>query len=383
MNLKQAMSETRILFNTGQAVMWSSGSGMGKSQGAWQLFLQMRDEAAQRGKRLGCGIIFGATHTPPDVLGYMFKSERDVIVGIDAEGKPIIKRFTVTDPTMPLWMISTEGQPASTYDQCFLIIDEYGQTDPEKTKKPLAEVLLNGGTSPWYLPDGSVRLALTNEGARYGVTKDFDFCIARRTKLELKPDVEGLVEHLDKPYMHQGRQYLTMPAIKAWAGSNSAIVFETEPPQQGAWCNPRQMCAYDRYLQDKFAITGSQEVDEQSMEVGAGTIGMGATASLASTLQFRLQLPSYDSVVADPMGVDVPTRADLLMLMAYELAGHSKAADMGPLIQYVNRLPKGMGITYISALLRRDYKGIVNTPAMQAWISKNASLVSIITSLSN
>jgi hypothetical protein len=37
-----------------------------------------------------------------------------------------------------------------------------------------------------------------------------------------------------------------------------------------------------------------------------------------------------------------------------------------------------MGVTYISSLLRRDYKGIINQPAMQAWINKNAALVSII-----
>lgn len=382
MNLLQAMNETRVLFNTGQAVIWSSGSGIGKSQGAWQLFQKMRDEAAQRGENLGCGMIFGATHTPPDVLGYMFKSERDIVVDIDADGKPVTRRFTVTDPTMPLWMISTEGKPASTYDRFFLIIDEYGQTDPE-TKKPLAEVLLNGGTSPWYLPPGSVRLALTNEGARYGVSKDFDFCIARRTKLEIHPDINAMLQHADKPYMHQGKQYQMMGVTKAWADANPTVVFEKEPEQQGPWCNPRQLFAYDRYLQEKFAMTGVQEADSQAMEVGAGTIGMGATASLVSHLQFRLQLPSYDDVVADPSGTEVPTRADLQMLMAYELAGHSKPNDLASLIQYVNRLPKDMGVTYISALLRRDYKGMVNTPAMQAWINKNASLVSIIASLSN
>jgi hypothetical protein len=382
LNLIQAMNETRVLFSTGQAVLWSSGSGIGKSQGAWQLFQKMKADGEAKGERWGCGIIFGATHTPPDVLGYMFKAERDIVVGIDAEGAPITKKFTVTDPTMPLWMISTEGKPASTYDRFFLIIDEYGQTDPE-TKKPLAEVLLNGGTSPWYLPHGSVRLALTNEGARYGVSKDFDFCIARRTKIEIHQDVDVLLQHLDKPYSHQGRQWTTMPVIKAWANANPTIVFEPEPPQQGPWCNPRQLCAYDRYLQTKFEITGNQEVDGQSLEVGAGTIGMAATASIAAHLQFRLQLPSYDDVVADPAGADVPTRADLQMLMAYELAGHSKTADLAALIQYVNRLPKDMGVTYISALLRRDYKGMINTPAMQAWINKNASLVAIIASLSN
>jgi hypothetical protein len=30
-------------------------------------------------------------------------------------------------PSVPLWMISTEGKPAFMYDRFFLLIDEYGQ----------------------------------------------------------------------------------------------------------------------------------------------------------------------------------------------------------------------------------------------------------------
>jgi hypothetical protein len=41
-----------------------------------------------------------------------------------------------------------------------------------------------------------------------------------------------------------------------------------------------------------------------------------------------------------------------------------------------------MAVTYVSSLLRRDYAGFINQPAMQGWIAKNAALVSIIASLS-
>lgn len=382
MNLTQAMNETRVLFSTGQAVMWSSGSGFGKSQGAVQLFNKIRDDGAARGESWGLGVIFAATQTPPDLIGYQFKGEREFPTIDPVSGERVMKPVTITDPSIPLWMLSTEGKPAFMYDRFFLIIDEYGQGEGD-VKRGCAEILLNGGTAPWYLPPGSVRLALTNEGARYGVTKDFDFCIARRTKLEIHPDAETWLGWADKPYLHQGRQYQVMPAIKAWAAANPTVLFEKEPEQQGPWCNPRQLCAFDRYLQDKFAITGAQEVDGTGIEVGAGTIGMGATTSVASHLQFRLQLPSYGDVCTDPTGTEVPTRADLQMLMAYELAGYAKPQDLAALITYINRLPKDMGVTFISALLRRDYKGMINTAPMQAWINKNAALVSIIATLSN
>ncbi len=382
MNIVQAKAATRQLFASGQAVLWSSKSGMGKSQVAYQLFEDIKAEGAAKGESWGCGIIFAATQTPPDLIGYQFKGEREIVVGME-NGAPVTKKISMTDPSCPLWFISTEGKPAFCYDKFFLIIDEYGQGEGD-VKRAIAEIFLNGGTSPWYLPKGSVRIGLTNEGARYGVSKDFDFCIARRSRIEITPDVDALLVHADKTYTHQGQQWNVMPVTKAWAAANPSIVFEDEPKEQGPWCNPRQLFAADRYLQVAFAATGKQEVDPAMMEVLAGTIGMAATTSYASHMQFLLELPSYADVIANPSDKSlVPSRADLQMLMAYQLAGHAQVADLGPLITYIQMFPKDMGVTFISALLRRDYKGMISTPPMQAWINKNAALVSIIASLSN
>lgn len=382
MNINEAKQETRLLIESGQAVMWSSGSGMGKSSSGFALFEELKAEGAKKNETWGMGVIFAATQTPPDLIGYQFKGERDIITGIDADGKPIIQKVTVTDPSIPLWMISTEGRPAFTYDKFFLLIDEYGQGEGD-VKRALAEIFLNGGTSPWYLPPGSVRLACTNEGARYGVSKDFDFCISRRTLLRITPDIDGFISYVDKPYTHQGKPYQVMAVTKAWAKAHPTEVFEEEPKEQGPWCTPRQLVAADRYLQNKFALTNKRELDSRAMEVVAGTIGMPAATSFSAHLTFALSLPSYADVVADPDNTPVPAKADMQMLMAYEMAGTVQIADMAPVIKYITRFPKDMGITFVSALLRRDYRGFASAPPMMAWINKNATLVSIIASLAH
>lgn len=380
MNINQARLETMANIEAGNAVLWQSGSGIGKSQVAYGMFEELRDRDAPKGVRWGFGTIFAATQTPPDLIGYQFKGEREYVIGQDAQGVDVKRTITITDPSVPLWMMSSEGKPAFMYDKFFLLIDEYGQGESD-VKRAVAEIFLNGGTAPWYLPPGSVRIACTNQGARYGVSKDFDFCIARRCLLNIEGDTETWLRHVDKPYFHQGKQWQTTSIVKAWAQANPQILFETEPKEQGPWCNPRQLCAVDRYLQTKWSMTGSQDIDPVSMSTVCGMIGMPATTSLMSHLEFLTQLPSYNDVVANPTGTAVPTRADLQMLMAYQMAGFTQVGDLGPCIQYMQRLPKDMGITYISSLLRRDYKGIINQPAMQAWINKNASLVSIIASL--
>ena len=376
MNINQAENQVLINAEAGNASLVVSGSGMGKSQMGYSAFKKWA--AAQPALRCGYGQIFAATQTPPDLIGYQFKGEKVFDYG-NGESKTI----TVTDPSVPLWMISDEGKPAFMYDKFWLTIDEYGQGEAD-TKRSLAEILLNGGTSPWYLPAGSVRVAMSNEGSRYGVTKDFDFCIARRTLIRVEGNVDTWLVWADKPYMYQGVQWLTQPVVKHWATTNPESLFEKEPTEQGPWCNPRTLCAFDRYLQiaAKHSSDGKIPTDSMVMEMGAGTIGMGAASSLISHLQFLIELPQYSEVIADPMNTPVPKKADLCMLMAYQLAGHAEKAHLHEVIQYMQRLPKDMTVTFVSALFRRDYKNVINEPAMQAWISKNAALVAIIASLS-
>ena len=387
LNIIEARSETMAMIEAGNAVIWQSGSGLGKSQVSYSMFEELRDRDEPKGIRWGFGSIFAATQTPPDLIGYQFKGERTYDLGLDANGVMQQRQVTITDPSVPLWMMMTDGKspqlrPAFMFDKCFLLIDEYGQGEAD-VKRAIAEIFLNGGTSPWYLPPGSVRIACTNQGARYGVSKDFDFCIARRALLNIEGNIEITLRYMDKPYYHQGAMWQTTPVVKAWAASHPEIVFESEPKEQGPWCNPRQLCSTDRYLQTKWKAQGSQDISPTMMSSVAGLIGMPAATSLLAHLEFVTQLPLYQDVVSDPQNTPVPQRADLQMLMAYQLAGYTQVPDLAACITYIQRLPKDLGITYITSLLRRDYKGIISQPAMQAWISKNASLVSIISSLAN
>jgi hypothetical protein len=378
MNLDQAFKHVLANADAGNASLLVSGSGLGKSDLARQLFEHKRKTEPH--VRWGYGTIFAATHTPTDFVGLPWKGERTFPHPV--AGQPPIT-VTVTDPSVPLWYMSDEGMPAALYDKFFLVIDEYGQGEAD-TKRAMAEVLLKGGTPPWYLPPGSIRLALTNEGSRYGVTKDFDFAITRRCVIKVSGDVNVWLKWADHPYMWQGKQWLTMGVTRAWAAAHPEQLFEEEPKEQGPWCNPRSLCAWDRYAQS-IAAQNNGEIpieDPSFMETTAGYVGMAITQSVIGHLQFKLELPPYVDIVADPQNAPVPTRADLIMLMAYELAHYAQPDDLGKVITYINRLPKDMAVTFIVALLRRDRSGFIALPAMQAWINKNAALVSTIHSLS-
>ncbi len=382
--LREVDAELDAAIEAGNAVMLESKSGIGKSYKVRQAYERFKKRHEAAGKTVGYGQIFLATQTPPDLIGYQYKGEKEFVIGKDSDGKVITKKITVTDPSVPLWMISDEGKPAFMYDKFFLFLDEYGQGEPD-VKRGAAEIFLNGGTSPWYLPPGSVRVGATNKGARYGVSKDFDFCIRRRTLLRIRGDADVWVQDFaDKPYWHQGREWQVMPITKAWALANPTVLFEEEPKEQGPWCNPATLTSVDRYLQVKGGPTGDKinPTNGPTIESMCGTMGMPATASFMAHVQFKLKLPSYATVVSDPTGTPVPEKADIMLLMVYEMAGMAKPDDMPQLLTYIQRLPsKDMSITFASTLLRRDYKNFLNAPAMQAWISKNSAMLSVVQAL--
>ena len=351
----------------GNAVKLISSSGRGKSEFAHTLFEKLKATSALN---WGFQSMFLATQTPPDLIGYQFKGEGNY------EGRT----FTRSEASIPLWMQSTEGKPAWAYDRFFLFLDEYGQGEAD-VKRASAELLLNGRIGQWALPAYSVRMAATNVGARYGVTKDFDFCINRESQYKITDDLESWLSWADKPYKHEGQAWNVAPLFKAFAKQHPEILFEEEPKQQGPWCTPRSLCGSDRFLQMIEKTVGKIDPNDTAVAEGvAGKIGVPAAGALMGWLQFRLDLPQYEEVVADPAGCPVPSKPDMQMLMAYELAARTQKQDMAKVIYYVQRMPKDLAITFAVSLVRRD-KTLVLDPALAAWTSKNATLLALVQSL--
>lgn len=379
MNLRTVFKHVTASIVAGNACVIKGPPGFGKTD----LMSKVAHWMVQQhpGKRVGMSCFFMATQSPIGFTGLPWKGTR-TYPGSE-------KEWTVTDPAIPQWFMCTDlatgdVRPGNMFDTVLLVIEEWGQGSAE-TKRAGAEVLRAGGTPPFYLPAGSPRIALTNVDACDGVTKEPDFIIGRRNEFTVDGDVDVWVEDFaDKPYEWQGKQWQVQPVTKAWAKQHPEILFEGKPDKQGPWCNPRTITAADRYVQVMAEWNGGQAPvnDPGFMEALSGQIGMAATTSYVGHLQFQLELPSYESVVADPKGTDVPKKGDLQMLMAYSLAGRAKKDDLAAVLTYVSRLPKDMSVTFISSLLRRDYRGIINEPPMQAWIAKNANLVSILASLS-
>jgi hypothetical protein len=374
MHIRDVKKHTLADFKAGNSVIWKGPPGWAKTAVSHELFNMIAKEKV--GQRVALCRVFMATQSDVDATGLPWRSE--ITVGD--------KTFNITKPAIPMWGISHEGLPAIEYDYALLVIEEWGQGNAE-AKRAFASVMLEKGVPGYYLPQGSNVLALTNVDASDGVTKEFDFIIGRRKEKTVTSSVQVWEEDFAcKPYQHDGKEWTVTPLVRTFAQQRSEVFFEAKPKVQGPWCNPRSACINDRYIQVMTEANGGKvPLDDASFQEDlAGGWGMPATQAFLELCQFQIELPKFEEVVSNPMETRVPRQADQLMLMAYGLASRTGRDTLPQVLDYISRKewPKDMQVTYAMALLRRDYR-IVNEDAMNSWISRNASLLSLIGSLAH
>lgn len=383
MGLTLAQAKRMLLLNkeAGNATLLRSPSGYGKSQGALQAFDELEATNKVMKKTTGLGIIYAATVTSPDLLGLPWKGTRTVTF---ADGREPVT-VTVTEPAAPQWMLDVRtGAPAWAFNDFVLIVEEYGQGTPE-AKRSIAELMNTACLPPHSLPPGAGRWGMTNSGSRYGVNKDFLFAISRRTEIDIVPDVKGLSDHWENPYKWHGKTWEVSPLFKAWINSSSGkeVIFqEPDAKKDDPWCNPRTALSADRF-QQTYAAHGNRVTADDDMILThfVGTIGHSATAALTEFIRFDSELPKYAQVVADPTGTPLPIRGDLQLLMAYKLAADAIEAELGPVIQYVDRLAQDYSPTFMKNLLKRSPKAIIANPAVQGWTARNKNVLNMIAAM--
>lgn len=356
MNFTELSTHILPLIDAGISIELTSAPGRGKSEFVNNLVgtLSKRD-----GEEWGYADMFLATQTPPDLIGYQFKGE------VTFEGKT----YTITDPTMPSWFMTSDGKPVFAYKRGILFLDEFGQGQTD-VKAAAAELLLNKRIGKWRLPDGWVVIAASNKQShRSGVTKSLDFVINRRAEIEISDD---------------------LASWKNWAESNgvsaTTIVFVDQNPQiafsegvpdkQGPWPTPRSIVMADRYLQ-AASRDGTMPDAPQNIEIVSGLIGMAAAQQLFSFVRLQREMPKYETIVSRPKEAKVPAAADAKMLICYNLAHRVALADAAAVITYVERLGKEFAVTFAKAAVRRDHN-LVTTPAFNKWALENSSLMAAV-----
>lgn len=347
------------VIDAGQSFELMSHPGRGKSEFIEHTLipkLSKRDS-----KQWGLATAMLATYTAPDLIGYQYKGERTI------GGRTI----TVTDPSVPLWMITHEGKALWEYERGIVFLDEYGQGEGD-VKRASAELLLNGRIGPWKLPSGWVVAAASNFlSSRSGVTKSFDFIINRRAEFHIQDDLQSLLKWMvanDIPH-----------EFAAFTEANVDIVFSKGVPEvQGPWPTPRSLVKTARVLANLRDDKGFIRTDPVAKRIAAAWLGVADGAQLMTFLQLGSEMPDFAEIVKNPMGTRVPEKPDAQMLVVHNLAHKVEKDSAAAVIKYVERMPKDFAVSFCRTACRRNPK-LVYAPAFDEWMDNNASLMAAIT----
>ena len=108
-----------------------------------------------------------------------------------------------------------------------------------------------------------------------------------------------------------------------------------------------------------------------------GCIGEGAAIEFLAFLDTYKHLPSWERIVADPRGTEVPEKGNTSAMYALSgmLTHKASSVTLGPILQYLHRLPKEFEVMAVLDMIRGPRKGeISETTDFIKWSSKNTAL---------
>jgi hypothetical protein len=306
-------------------------------------------------QNIGHVVINGPLLTPGDAVGYLIPKHQD--------------GYAESIYTDPFWFRTKDGGRLNEFDGGIIIVDEADKMDTD-VKKVIGEAALSGRLGPHTLAGGWVVWMAGNRAQdRSGSTKELDHLINRRMEIDITSDLQS--------FLDWSAANGVTPLTRAFANQNPQIIFpEKTPDKQGSWCTPRSLVMADKYMQ-VVAPEGNVTDDPILREEISGLIGEGSVAQYFAFVKLERELPKFESIVKDPMGIKVPEKPDAQMLSIFNLAHRVDDDTVEPVIKYVARFGQEFAVPFAKSAVKRLPALVIN-PAVRAWCSQNASLMAAL-----
>lgn len=121
-------------------------------------------------------------------------------------------------------------------------------------------------------------------------------------------------------------------------------------------------------------LKGLDLVNDQvfSRAVLVGTISEGPAREFIAFCNFFSKLPTMAEIAANPKGVAVPEEPGVLYALTGALAGAMDQTNIGPLFEYMSRIPLEYQVITLRSAIPRN-REIAQNPAVKQWCVANAS----------
>lgn len=270
---------------------------------------------------------------------------------VDLRGFPMLRDSKMHFAT-PVFL------PTDPDSSGILFLDEMNAA-PQSVQAAAYQLVLDRRIGEYTLPDGWRVIAAGNRETDQGATYTMPAPLANRFT-HIDYDV-----HFDD--------------WRAWAINNNVktevinfISFQPGllndfDPDKRAFPTPRSWTYVSKLLNSNMR----PEVERGLI---SGSVGEGASASLAAFLKIYRNLPNPDAILMNPKGSEVPSDPATLYALCGALSERASDANFDRLVEYCYRMSPEFQVLCIRDSVNRN-KALTSTAAFSQWAIKNASVL--------
>lgn len=111
--------------------------------------------------------------------------------------------------------------------------------------------------------------------------------------------------------------------------------------------------------------------DQDAIPMLSGTLSEGVAREFITFCKIYLNLPTIPDLVANPKGIAVPLEPSVLFALTGSIANHMSLVNIGPLLEFVKRLPVEFQIVCLKQALQRN-KTLVQSQDFLKWVAESA-----------
>lgn len=245
-------------------------------------------------------------------------------------------------------------------DSGILLIDELAQGDAS-CQKALANLMQERQVHGNMLKDGWHIICTGNRQAdRAGANRILSHLANRMTTVELEPDLDDWA----KWYMGTDGFRPEGVAFLRWR-PDLLLAFDPDQPKSPT---PRS------WTEGVFSMIGHIPADAE-LEVFKGAVGEGPAAEFVGFLRTFRHLPSLKSILADPKGVEVPTKSNVLFALAASMAHNCKEDNFDTMMVFVERMPTEYQTVFVKDAISNGVP-VHKSKVFAAWALKHQDQLS-------
>ncbi len=329
MNPLQVISSLHTLIDIQQPVFLWGAPGIGKSQ----IISQVAKEK-----------------------GYKIIDIRAVLLDpVDLRGLP-----RVTSDGQAVWCPPSFLPKQDNTEQGIVFLDELNAAPP-LVQAACYQLVLDRRIGEYVLPDGWTVVAAGNGEKDRAVTHRMPTALANRmVHIDMQTYLEDWLMWAEKSNIRK--------EIIAFLRFRPSLLHDFDPQNSSkAFASPRSWEFVSKILDASAHASVEHELFQ-------GTVGLTAATEFVGFLDVWRDLPTIDSIIADPHTIEVPTAPATLYAICEALGAKATSQNIENIVAYALRMPVEFSVLLMRTAVCND-ENIVHSQAFAKWAQENSHVL--------